>query len=114
MDSFERLRAIAADLERQRPDLKGVPVRQVPELAGFRYHYRRRFYRWANVHIFFAIFNVAIAASPLVWLWPLNALAAGLAVWTVVFMESRARAMTRQLNRPAIEQVARDLVGLRD
>ena len=105
------MRTVVADLERQRPDLRGVPVSQVPELAAVRLHYRRGFYRWANVNFGASIFNVVVAASPLVWLWPLNALAAGVAFWAAIFSERRARAMTRQLHRPAIEQMARDLMG---
>jgi len=113
-DQLERFRAVAADLERRRPDLVGKPLAAVPELAALRYEFRRGFYRRANWNFAFAIFNFIVAAKLPTFLWPVNALAAGLSVWAVGLCERRARAMTRQLNRPAIEQIARDLMGWRD
>jgi len=114
LDQSGQFRFIVASLEHRHPELKGKTLGQVPELADRRLAYRRSSYRWANVHFGFAIFNVIVAASPLVWVWPLNALAAGLAVWTMLVSEHRARVLTRQLNRPAIEQIARDAMGVED
>jgi hypothetical protein len=111
LDQSTKFRAIVDDLERQRPNLIGKPLAAVPELAAVRLHYRRGFYRWANINFGASIFNVVIATSSLSWFWALNALAAGVSFWAAVFSERRARAMSRQLNRPAIEQIARDLMG---
>ena len=104
---------LVASLE-SRPDIQGRTVADVPELAAPRLHFRRGYYRWANVHFGFTIFNLIIAASPLVWVWPLNALAAGLSFYAMLLSERRARVLTAQLKRRASVQIARDLCGLED
>jgi hypothetical protein len=94
------------------PDLYGRRVADVPQLAVPRLRYRRNFYRWSTLNFGAAIFNFWLAASQLVtWFWPINALAAGLSFYMALFSEGRARALTRQLRRPAALQVALDLVG---
>lgn len=105
--------ALVAELER-RPDIQGRTVAQVPELAAVRTYFRRGFYRWANIHFGLTVFNLIVAASPLVWIWPLNALAAGLSAYMAFWSEGRARMMTRQLKRRASVQAARDLCGMTD
>jgi hypothetical protein len=110
-DPFELLRAVAADVERHRPDLRGKTIAEVPALATPRLLFRRRFYRDANIHFGLAALTLAFALFPFNGLWMMNAAAAGLSVWTMIFSERHARMLTRQLHRPAIEQVARDLVG---
>ena len=95
------------------PHLRGKRVADIPELAGHRYKYRGKLYRWAEVHFGFAVFNIAIA-SALGFPWrQLNLFAAAVAVGMMFFSELYARVMSRQLRRSAIEQAARDLLGVR-
>lgn len=114
MDRSQYIRSVAAHIEARRPDLKGLTIADVPELAELRTKARRDFYRNANWSGALAVFNVVLALAPGYSLWPLSTAAAALSVTTVVFCEGKARAMSRQLRRPAIEQIARDLVGLVD
>ena len=112
--SAVQFRMIVADLEARHPELKGKRAADVPPLGDWRRDYRRRFYRWADAHFALAVFNLILALTPSFELWPVSTFGAAVAVATMIFMERRARAMTRQLHRPAIEQVARDLVGWTD
>jgi hypothetical protein len=95
------------------PRFAGKRLADIPPLAEVRYHFRRVAYRTANFGIAVTIFNMVLALADYP-LWPLSALAAGGGAWTIWRMEQMARTMTRQLKRPAAEQVARDLLGMRD
>jgi hypothetical protein len=95
-------------------ELRGKRTLDVPKLAAFRVHYRRVFYRQANVFLALGILNVILATIVPGALRYLNAACAGLMVWQMAVAEERARRMTRQLNRQASVQVARDLFGLDD
>ena len=97
-----------------RPDIKGKRLSDIPELAEPRYRFRRSFYRYADGAFFLAIFNAWLAFAPDFDFWPVSTIGLGAALWTMVFAERRARALTRQLHRPAAEQMARDLMGIRD
>lgn len=93
--------------------LTGLRTADVPGLADFRRKFRWRFYRLADAGIFLTIFNFIVAVAPENPLWWLSLLVGlPLAVALVWFGENRARAITRQLNRPAAEQIARDLSGV--
>lgn len=106
--------ALVDQFERN-PELRGKLVADVPELAAYRLKFRRGFYRFANLHFGTAIFNIIVATSPLIgWLWPLNALAAGLSVYMMFWSEEKARIFTRELHRRASEQMARDILGISD
>jgi len=93
------------------PMLAGKLTRDVPELAAFRRKFRWRFYRLADAGMFLAIFNLIVALSPHAFLWWLNTIAAGAALWMVFKSEGTARLLSRQLNRPAAKQPALDTLG---
>ena len=114
MVQLVNLRTLIDDLERQRPDLIGKIVADIPELAGVRFKFRRSFYHWAEACFGMAVLNLSLAVIPGFAFWPVSAFGAAVAVWSMIESEKRARAMTRQLKRPVAEQFARDLVGLRD
>ncbi|PYJ10812.1 MAG: hypothetical protein DMF06_05250 [Verrucomicrobia bacterium] len=61
--------------------------------------------------MFLAIFNLIVALSPHAFLWWLNTIAAGAALWMVFKSEGTARLLSRQLNRPAAKQPALDTLG---
>ena len=109
----EPLPELIAQLE-QDSRFKGKLIADIPELAAFRLKFRRRAYFVANGAIGLTIFNFILATVPGYFLWWLSALAAGLTGWVVWRMESLARIMSRQLNRPAAEQVARDMLEIWD
>jgi hypothetical protein len=112
MQQAEQYSEIVAELE-QSGGLRGKRIADVPGLAMVRLTARRWFYRMAEAGFFLAVFNLWLASAPAYPLWAVSMLSAGLCVVVMVKMELGARAMTRQLARPAAEQVARDLLGIR-
>lgn len=113
MDRSDEFRALVAHFETL-PHIRGRRIADIPELAELRLKARRDFYRNANLSGGLAVFNVVLAVAPNYSLWPLSTIAAAVSVATVVFCESKVRAMNRQLKRRASEQMARDLWGIRD
>lgn len=92
--------------------LIGYRTADIPKLAGFRQHFRHRFYCFANGFAGLATAQAVIA---------LNGHGIGqviafpgfvLALAGFLFNEFGARVMTRQLNRRAAEQIYRDLNGI--
>lgn len=111
MLNVETLAALAAEIERD-PRFAGRRVADIPELADCRRRARWRFYRLADAGLVLLIWNflaAAWASSP-AWIGAL--VCAGVNVWMILFSESRARIISRQLNRPAAAQAARDLLGV--
>jgi len=107
-------RLAVSELERARPDLVGLYVRDVPSLGDWRKKFRPGWTRLSAIHFFAAVFNVVVASASLVpWAW-LNAACAAVSTGGLIFCESRYRATTRQLNRLATVQLVRDRWGLRD
>lgn len=102
--------AIAA-LERDL-DLAGLRTADVPGLAGFRLKWRWRFYRIADASFVMLIWNALAATAASNPAWKLALGMGALNIATLLFMESRARIISRQLNRPAAEQIARDMAGV--
>jgi hypothetical protein len=107
----QHLAALTAALERD-PRFAGKRGADIPDLAMFRRKWRWRFYRVADANMFAAIFNVTLALAPIAWLWPVNVVAAAASIAGVFWAERRARTISRQLNRPAALQIARDALGL--
>jgi len=95
IDSFE-----------DRTQLWGKRTRDLPPLAAFRVEFRSRFYRAAELNAAIALFNAYLALDwHLLIAWavlPVN-------IGGVLFAESRAWMLNRQLNRRAAEQLLRDL-----
>ena len=110
MTNDPRLQAKAAQLEQWHADLRGKRTIEVPELAGFRVHYRRNFRRLSSYCLILACLNT-LMVDPRFPFWWGSLISAGLGAWTMVFAEAKALAIGRQLNRRASEQVARDLLG---
>lgn len=107
--------ALIAELERRNVRLAGRRTADIPELAGFRLFFRQRFYRLAEFFFGASIFNwLAAAYSPFAVLRFLSSVAFGLSFVMMFFCEFRARLMTRQLHRRAAEQVARDILGVKE
>ena len=106
------IEAATAAIERDM-GLQGKRVEDIEPLAADPRKFRRRFYWLADYFIFAACFQVIVASyatEPAHWF----ALAGFcIAFPGVFFCEFRARAMTRRLKRPAAEQLARDMIGVR-
>lgn len=90
------------------PFARNRRVRDVPELAWVRYHFRKRYYWLADFFFGASLFQI------IVWSWTGSAFAElgfMVAFPLLLFCEFQARAMTRQLARRAAEQMLRDLAG---
>lgn len=94
--------------------LCGKRTADVPRLADFRIKFRSRFYRLADFGMFLSIFGAILALSANNPVWWLSAISTFMALGVVYFAESKAQTMTRQLHRRAAEQLARDLLEIRD
>lgn len=97
------------------PTFTGKRLEEIPGgPRALRYKWRWRFYRIADASFVLLIWNAiaATAASNPVWKFALAFAVFNIAV--IFFAESRARICTRQLHRPAAEQLARDLLGYTD
>jgi hypothetical protein len=91
--------------------LAGKRTADVPELAGFRRKFRRRFYLITDANFFLLLWNVLASIAPSNRLWPITLAAAVVNLWTIHFCEQRARLMSRQLHRRAAEQLWLDMNG---
>jgi len=92
--------------------LQGKKVRDVPKLAAPRLTGRTLFHRLTEFCLAVAIAQVLLwGNSDNPWRW-LNVLGMFANVATMIFAESRARILTRQLNRSAAEQILRDVNGI--
>jgi hypothetical protein len=98
----------------QFPAFRGKRTRDIPELAGFRIHYREGFYRQANLFFGLTIFGVILAGAQEGFGHWISVFGVFNSFPMMFFCEFKARAMDRQLNRRAAEQLARDMVGRRD
>jgi len=106
--------ALIAELEARDLRLRGRRTADVPELANFRFHFRRRFYRLADFFFAASIFHL-ICLGALDGFGHWTALAGFTGSFTMMFFcEFRARRLTRQLARRAAEQLARDILGMRE
>jgi hypothetical protein len=106
-------RDLVEALERD-PRFAGKRARDIPQMAEFRRDSRERLYRLASWQFGLAIFAVVLAAGQ-----------EGIGHWIAVggfcvsfvgmfYAEFMARRLTRQLNRSAADQLARDLSGIFD
>lgn len=98
--------ALASD-----PRYAGKRLRDIPEMAALCIYWRRRFYRLAEVGMFLSIFGVilALAQSNPAWWMATIGTAMGLTVTFVA--EGMARRISRMMNRPAAEEMARAALG---
>src|SRR5262245_54403505 len=94
------------------PKYAGKKVRDLPEMAGICIYWRRRFYRMADTGMFLTIFGVILALVPDNPAWWLATIGCAAGITVVFKAEGMARRVSRCLNRPAAEEIARSALGM--
>lgn len=92
--------------------LRGKLTREVPTLAFWRLHFRRKFYNLASFNFGISVFNLMVAAGTTGFFHWVNVGSFSVGFLNMFWCEFRARQFTRELNRPANEQVARDILAV--
>ena len=95
---------------RRAPDPGFPRVADIPALAGPRLKARRFFRELAFAGLLCAIANVLLVAEPAYSGDTLSTVVACVSVWLMLNCEKKARIMTKQLKRPAADQIARDIM----
>jgi hypothetical protein len=109
----EQILASATEALARDPVFAGKLTQDIEQMAAGRRWFRTRFYWLAAGQLIVSAFNawMAFVVEP-VWLHWLNIAGFSLAFVGMFRAEFSARTLTRQLKRPAAEQMARDMIGV--